>query len=68
MLHLTHRMLNRLLRRQDGAAFTEYGLLLLLVVIAVAVAGTTLSDDITTFLNNIGGFFSGATIPDAPAP
>ena len=55
--------LNRLLYGREGASFTEYGLLILLVVIAVGVGGTTLSGDITTFLNNIGGAFSGATVP-----
>lgn len=60
------RLVNRLVFGQEGASFTEYGLLLLLVVIAVAVTGTTLAADITTFLNNIGGFFNGATVPASP--
>jgi Flp pilus assembly pilin Flp len=60
------RALANLMIREEGAVFTEYGLLLLLVVIAIAVGGVTLGDNITTFLNNVGGFFTGATIPAAP--
>jgi Flp pilus assembly pilin Flp len=60
------RALANLVRREEGAVFTEYGLLLLLVVIAIAVGGVTLGDNITTFLNNIGGFFTGAQVPAAP--
>jgi Flp pilus assembly pilin Flp len=56
----------RLWRGQEGAAFTEYGLLLLLVVIAIAVGGVTLGDNITAFLNNVGAFFTGAQVPAAP--
>jgi Flp pilus assembly pilin Flp len=62
------RALANLMIREEGAVFTEYGLLLLLVVIAIAVGGVTLGDNITAFLNNVGGFFTGAQIPAAPAP
>jgi len=60
------RVLTQLFNGREGASFTEYGLLLLLVVIAVAVTGTTLAGDITAFLNNVGDFFAGATVPPSP--
>lgn len=66
MISNVKTLLNKLIRRQEGAVFSEYGLLLLLVVIAIAIGGITLGGDITTFLNNIGGFFSGATVPASP--
>ena len=66
MLSVTKRFLNRLVRGQEGAAFTEYGLLLLLVVLAIAVTGTTLGADIILFLNEVGDSFATATAPAIP--
>ena len=66
MRFLTDRLLKVLIRGQEGASFTEYGLLLVIVVLAVGAAAITLSDDIVTFLNNIGTEVSTATVPSIP--
>ena len=57
MIKSVKKLIERLAIGQEGAAFSEYGMLLVLVVIGIGVAGTTMADSITTFLNNVGAFF-----------
>lgn len=66
MRFLTDRLLRVLYRGEEGASFTEYGLLLVIVVLAVGAAAITLSNDIVTFLNNIGTEVSTASVPNVP--
>jgi Flp pilus assembly pilin Flp len=56
----------KLIRREEGASFTEYGLLLVIVVLAIGAAAITLQTDIVAFLNNIGSEISGASVPNIP--
>lgn len=55
--------LNRLVRGEQGASFTEYALLLAVVVLAVGVTAVTLSADIQTFLGNVGAAIAAWTVP-----
>jgi Flp pilus assembly pilin Flp len=66
MRRMKRRLLKGFLRGETGASFTEYGLLLVLVVLAAGASALTLGDDIVTFLNNIGTEVSGASVPDVP--
>lgn len=66
MRKLLCRLAKLLLRGEEGASFTEYGLLLVVVVLAIAASGLTLRTSITTFLNAIGTEVAGATIPNVP--
>ena len=64
---LKNRLGNLLIRGEEGASFTEYGLLLVIVVFAIAATGTILGTEIIAFLDNVGTTLSGGTIPD-PTP
>ena len=64
---LKSRLAKLLVRGEQGASFTEYGLLLVIVVFAIAATGTTLGTQIISFLNTVGTTLSGGTIPD-PTP
>lgn len=48
---------------ERGASFTEYGLLLAIVVLAVGVTAVSLSPDIQTLLTNVGAAIAGVTVP-----
>jgi Flp pilus assembly pilin Flp len=54
----------RLTRREEGASFLEYGLLLVLIVLAVGAAALTLGTDIRGLLNRIGSEVQNVTVPE----
>ena len=63
MLKVANRLARLLVRGEQGASFTEYGLLLAVVVLAVGVSAVTLSTDIQTLLTNVGNAIAGVTVP-----
>jgi pilus assembly protein Flp/PilA len=58
-LHLT-----RGIRNEDGAVATEYGLLLVLIALAIIVGATALGIAINNLFNNAAGRLA----PPGPAP
>jgi Flp pilus assembly pilin Flp len=50
-----HQQISSALRRQDGQGATEYGLVIAIVLLSLAVATGMLSASITTFLDDVGG-------------
>ena len=63
MRYLSNRLVRVLIRGEEGASFTEYGLLLAVVVLAVAVTAVSLSTDIQTLLTNVGTAIAGVAVP-----
>jgi Flp pilus assembly pilin Flp len=63
-MQTAQRFVNRLARREEGASFLEYGLLLVLIVLAVGAAALTLGTDIRGLLNRIGTEVQSVTVPD----
>jgi pilus assembly protein Flp/PilA len=54
-------MISRFIRDEDGPAMVEYGLLVGLIALVVAVAALVLGQDISTLFSNVGSYL--ATIP-----
>ncbi len=61
MLRKTQRFIGRLVRREEGAAFAEYALLLGLVAVAGIVALSQLGTDISAFFTALSGSITGNT-------
>ncbi len=59
MLSSLNRFLFRLVCAKEGASFTEYGALLLLVVAAVGAAALTLGTDISALLGRVSAYVNG---------
>jgi pilus assembly protein Flp/PilA len=54
-------LLARLQRDDDGAAMVEYGLLIGLIALVVAVAAAVLGNDISTMFAAVGSYLNGLT-------
>ena len=50
-------------RDESGATMVEYGLLVGLIALVVALGATILGQDISTMFNSIGTYLSGLPIP-----
>jgi len=50
-------------RDESGATMVEYGLLVGLIALVVALGATILGQDISTMFNAIGTFLAGIPIP-----
>ena len=55
--------INRFRQDEGGATMVEYGLLVGLIALVVALGATVLGQDISTMFNAIGSFLSGLPIP-----
>ena len=56
-------LMNRFRRDEGGATMVEYGLLVGLIALVVALGATVLGQDISTMFNDIGTYLSGLPIP-----
>ena len=67
MLHMLQSRLTPLLARfrrdDDGAAMVEYGLLVGLIALVVAIAATVLGQDISDMFYKVGSYLSTIPIP-----
>ena len=54
MLQLISFIVDRL-DREEGASMVEYGLLVALIAVVVAIAATVLGDNISTLFNDTAG-------------
>jgi len=61
-LHM-HKLVKRFGLDERGATMVEYGLLVGLIALVVALGATVLGQDISTMFNKIGSFLSGLPIP-----
>jgi pilus assembly protein Flp/PilA len=50
-------------RDESGATMVEYGLLVGLIALVVALGATVLGQDISTMFNNIGTYLAGLPTP-----
>ena len=50
-------------RDESGATMVEYGLLVGLIALVVALGATVLGQDISTVFNNIGTYLTGIPTP-----
>jgi pilus assembly protein Flp/PilA len=57
------KLVKRFRRDDGGATMVEYGLLVGLIALVVALGATILGQDISTMFNNIGTYLSGLPIP-----
>ena len=57
------KFINRFRRDEGGATMVEYGLLVGLIALVVALGATILGQDISTMFNSIGTFLAGIPIP-----
>jgi pilus assembly protein Flp/PilA len=57
------KLAKRFRRDDGGATMVEYGLLVGLIALVVALGATVLGQDISTMFNSIGSFLSGLPIP-----
>ena len=55
--------ISRLRRDQGGATMVEYGLLVGLIALVVALGATVLGQDISTMFNNIGTYLAAIPLP-----
>ena len=53
----------RFWRDESGATMVEYGLLVGLIALVVALGATVLGQDISTMFNNIGTYLAGIPTP-----
>jgi pilus assembly protein Flp/PilA len=58
-----HKLINRFRRDEGGATMVEYGLLVGLIALVVALGATVLGQDISTIFYDIGTYLSGLPIP-----
>ena len=52
------KLINRFRRDEDGPAMVEYGLLVGLIALVVAVAALALGQDISTLFEDVGSYLS----------
>jgi pilus assembly protein Flp/PilA len=57
------QVLSRLRRDDTGAAMVEYGLLIGLIALVVALGAQILGQDISTMFSAIGSYLSGLPVP-----
>jgi pilus assembly protein Flp/PilA len=57
------KLVKRFRRDDEGATMVEYGLLVGLIALVVALGATVLGQDISTMFNAIGTYLSGLPIP-----
>jgi pilus assembly protein Flp/PilA len=57
------QMLARVRRDDTGAAMVEYGLLIGLIALVVALGAQILGQDISSMFHNIGSYLSGLPVP-----
>jgi pilus assembly protein Flp/PilA len=57
------RFLDRFCRDEGGATMVEYGLLVGLIALVVALGATVLGNDISTMFNAIGTYLATLTPP-----
>ena len=57
------KLVKRFRRDEDGATMVEYGLLVGLIALVVALGATILGQDISTMFNNIGTYLAGLPTP-----
>ena len=57
------KLINRFRRDDGGATMVEYGLLVGLIALVVALGATVLGQDISTMLNNIGTYLASLPLP-----
>jgi pilus assembly protein Flp/PilA len=55
------KLINRFRRDEDGPAMVEYGLLVGLIALVVALAAITLGQDISTMFSKTGSYLSSIT-------
>jgi Flp pilus assembly pilin Flp len=65
-MHSLYAELHRLFKEEDAPTMVEYGLLLLLIALAVAASALVLGNGISTLFDAAGTTFDGATIPTVP--
>jgi pilus assembly protein Flp/PilA len=53
----------RVWRDESGATMVEYGLLVGLIALVVALGATVLGQDVSTIFNNIGTYLTSLPIP-----
>ena len=57
------KFINRFRRDEAGATMVEYGLLVGLIALVVALGATVLGQDISTMFNSIGTYLASLSIP-----
>ena len=57
------KLIHRFRRDESGAAMVEYGLLVGLIALVVALGATILGKDISTMFNAIGVYLAAIPIP-----
>jgi pilus assembly protein Flp/PilA len=57
------KLINRFRRDEDGPTMVEYGLLVGLIALVVALGASTLGTDISTMFNNVGTYLTSIPIP-----
>ena len=57
------KLVKRFRRDDGGATMVEYGLLVGLIALVVALGATVLGQDISTIFNSIGTYLKGLPIP-----
>jgi len=57
------KLVKRFRRDDGGATMVEYGLLVGLIALVVALGATVLGQDISTMFNDIGTYLAGLPIP-----
>jgi pilus assembly protein Flp/PilA len=57
------KLINRFRRDEDGPAMVEYGLLVGLIALVVALGALVLGQDISTLFSEVGSYLSKIPIP-----
>jgi Flp pilus assembly pilin Flp len=57
------KLINRFRRDEDGPAMVEYGLLVGLIALVVALAALVLGQDISIMFSNVGSYLLQIPIP-----
>jgi pilus assembly protein Flp/PilA len=57
------QVLARVRRDETGAAMVEYGLLIGLIALVVAIGAQILGQDISTMFSTVGSYLSGLPVP-----
>lgn len=56
-------LIKRLIQEEEGQTYVEYGVLIALIAIVVAVSAGWIGTAIQTFFGNISNSISGANVP-----
>ena len=57
------KLINRFRRDEDGPAMVEYGLLVGLIALVVALGAIVLGQDISTMFSNVASYLASIPIP-----